>query len=96
MIPHRTQHGVNWILIIFGITILTLYMLTECALIVSGTLTLRLYGLYSVIEGLQLQRNLTFSYANMVVVTLIWLAVFNPDRLWSSSNIYVFMYLTLM
>ena len=48
MIPHRTQHGVNWILIIFGITILTLYMLTECALIVSGTLTLRLYGLYSV------------------------------------------------
>ena len=77
MTPHRTQHGVNWILIIFGITILTLYMLTECALIVSGTLTLRLYGLYSVIEGLQLQRNLTFSYANMVVVTLIWLAVFN-------------------
>ena len=45
VIPHRTQHGVNWILIIFGITILTLYMLTDCALIVSGTLTLRLYGL---------------------------------------------------
>jgi hypothetical protein len=45
VIPHRTQHGVvNWILNIFGITsILTLYMLTECAraLIVSGTLTLR-------------------------------------------------------
>ena len=58
--------------------LLMLYLvLTECALIVSGTLTLRLYGLYSVIEGLQLQRNLTFSYANMVVVTLIWLAVFN-------------------
>ena len=48
MIPHKTQHGVNWILIIFGITILKLYMLTECALIVSGPLTLRLCGLYSV------------------------------------------------
>ena len=37
MIQHRTQHGLNWILIIFGITILTLYMLTDCALIVSGS-----------------------------------------------------------
>ena len=45
MIQHRTQHGVNWILIIFGITILTLYMLTDCALIVSGTLTLRLWAI---------------------------------------------------
>ena len=32
---------------------------------------------WNIIEGLQLQRDLTFSYANMVVVTLIWLAVFN-------------------
>ena len=32
---------------------------------------------WNIIEGLQLQRNLTFSYANMVVVSLIWLAVFN-------------------
>ena len=46
MIQHRTQHGLNWILIIFGITILTLYMLTDCALIVSGTLTLRLWAIH--------------------------------------------------